>query len=302
MTKKTFTALIPIILWSTAFAGVKIGLAYAAPLFFAGLRFMISGLLVLIYLRDVRGFFDHTRTHWRTIIQTAILQTGLFYALYYLGIDRVPASVAAVVMGSGPLYTALMAHLFLKQDKLTIRKMITIITSLLGIILLAADRDPGTFAGRREIFGIILLSTGCISESLAQTLIKRSNCDPLPLNAAQIFLGGLMLTTLSLFTEGSHRLIGLPAPFWFSLVWLSFVSAAAFSIWYTLLRDPEVRLSELNLLKFLNPILGALISWAILSSDTPNLSTILGMVIISLSVFSYHRSAVRPIPPAEPSK
>lgn len=289
MTKKNLAALIPIILWSTAFAGVKIGLDYATPLFFAGLRFMVSGVLVLIYMHDLRSFLAHTRKHWRVIIRTAFLQTGLFYTLYYLGIDRVPASVAAVVMGSGPLYTALTAHLLLKQDRLTIRKAITIIASLLGIILLAADRDPGTIAGRREILGIILLSAGCISEALAQTLIKRSDCDPLPLNAAQIFVGGLILMVLSLFTEGPQQLTGLPAPFWLSLAWLSFVSAAAFSIWFTLIRDPEVRVSELNLLKFLNPILGALISWALLSTDSPDLSTILGMVIISLSVFSYHR-------------
>ncbi|RLD64942.1 MAG: EamA/RhaT family transporter, partial [Bacteroidetes bacterium] len=39
-------AIISCLLWSTAFAGVKIGLEYATPLQFAGTRFFIAGLLV----------------------------------------------------------------------------------------------------------------------------------------------------------------------------------------------------------------------------------------------------------------
>ncbi|NQT58932.1 MAG: DMT family transporter [Bacteroidetes bacterium] len=282
-------SLIPIILWSTAFLGVKTGLQYASPFFFAGTRFMLSGVLLLFFIRDIRGVISHTKTHWMLVLKTAILQTTLFYGLYYAGIDRVPASIAAIIIGAIPLFSAVASHLFLKNDSLNMRKIISLFVAIGGIVLISLSRDPMTKTGLREIFGISLLLTACLSEAVLQVVLKRNSkpYDPLKLNAVQIFIGGFILFLISLPVEGvpSFR---QPGTFYLSLVWLSIVSAVAFSIWYELLQKPEVKISELNMMKFLNPVIGAGLSWIFMRNDSPDIYSITGMLIISCSVIFFY--------------
>jgi drug/metabolite transporter (DMT)-like permease len=282
-------ALLPIILWSTAFIGVKIGLQYASPFFFAGIRFMLSGVLLLFFIRDIRGVISHTKTHWLLVLKTAILQTALFYGLYYSGISRVPASIAAIIIGAIPLFSAVTSHLFLKNDALNIRKVTSLAVAIGGIILISLSRDPLTETGLREIIGIILLLGASLSEAFLQVILKKNvePFDPLKLNAVQIFIGGCILFLISLIVEGAPS-FRQPGTFYVSLIWLSIVSAVAFSVWYALLQKPEVKVSELNMMKFLNPVLGAVISWTFMRNDTPDIYSVAGMLIISLSVLFFY--------------
>lgn len=291
--KKTYlTALVPVFLWSTAFIGVKYGLDYFTPLSFAGTRFMLSGILLAIFIRDPKGLLRHTVTHWKLVLKTSFLQTAFFYALYYTGINKIPASIAAIIVGGIPLFSSLTAHFFLHDDHLNKRKIISILAALSGVILISISRDPATEQGRTEIVGILLLVTACISEAFLQVILKKNRqpYDPMKLNSAQIFIGGLALFLASIPLEGLPE-FKQPGLFYGALLWLSFLSAAAFSIWYALLQRPEVKISELNMMKFLNPVLGAILSWIILAGDSPEFFSIIGMIIISGSVLFFYRKS-----------
>ena len=124
---------------------------------------------------------------------------------------------------------------------------------------------------------------------MLQVVLKKNTVpyDPMKLNAAQIFIGGSTLFLISIPTEGLMS-FALPASFYISLLWLSLVSAVGFSIWYSLIQRSEVRVSELNMLKFLNPVLGAGLSWSVMAQDSPDLYTILGMIIISAAVLFFY--------------
>ncbi len=280
-------ALIAILLWSTAFAGVKIGLQYAEPFFFAGARFMLAGLLIIPFTGRGKGYFRFFRKNWKVIIPIALLQTGIFYGLYFHGIDRVPAAVGAVVMGSEPLFIALTAHMLTHDDKFTLRKIISISGAVIGVLLLSLQRDFGDAAGLRELTGIGMLLLTCFVGSFGQVLVKKRSLDPLYLNSQQIFIGGFILMFFSLIS-GEKLPAQAPPSFLFALLWLSFVSAFAFSIWYILLKRQEVKVSELNLYKFVVPVAGAIFSWILIPSDKPDLITVIGMLIISISIILFY--------------
>ncbi len=289
MKKIYLLALIPVALWSTAFVGVKSGLAYATPFAFAGIRFMLAGILLAILINNPKELFNHTRTHWKLVLKTSVLQTSLFYALYYYGIDQIPASIAAIIVGTIPLFSAVSAHIFLHDEKLNVRKVLSLIAAVAGIILISVSRNSAPESSDFKIIGVILLLIAAVSESLLQVVLKKNVTpyDPMKLNSAQIFIGGATLFIISIPTEGLMS-FNLPAPFYISLLWLSLVSATAFSIWYGLLQKPEVKVSNLNMLKFLNPMLGAGLSWIIMANDSPDLFSIVGMIIISLAVLLFY--------------
>jgi drug/metabolite transporter (DMT)-like permease len=84
-----------------------------------------------------------------------------------------------------------------------------------------------------------------------------------------------------------------PWPYFASLGWLAFLSAAAFSIWFVLLRRPGVRVSELNLWKFLIPLCGALLSWLLLPDESPGFWPVIGMVCIASAIVFFNLAGIR---------
>jgi drug/metabolite transporter (DMT)-like permease len=94
---------------------------------------------------------------------------------------------------------------------------------------------------------------------------------------------------LSIPVEGIHH-GPFPGRYWLILFWLSFMAAFAFSLWFKLLQRPGVKVSELNLWKFLIPVVGAILSWLLVPDEKPEWLTVSGMVIITVSLIMFYRS------------
>ena len=136
-----FWAIIACLLWSTAYAGIKLGLQYDTPLHFAGIRFIISGLMILPFTVRPSAYIKMIRENWKVVISVMVLQTLINYSLFYLGMDLVPGALGAVIVGSQPLVTAVVAAMMHEEEKLTRSKIITIIFGISGVILISAGRQ-----------------------------------------------------------------------------------------------------------------------------------------------------------------
>jgi drug/metabolite transporter (DMT)-like permease len=299
--KKTFlssTALLAVtacLLWSTAFVGVKIGLQFCGPLAFAGLRFMLSGILLVPFWWRRPPAFHAVRDHAGLILLVACFQTFTLYGLFYFGMTLVPGALAAMVIGASPLVSAVLAHYFMTGDRMTALKAASIVLGLTGVAILSISRLPwASPAGLTELAGIGILLLSNFSGALGNIIVARHRSDlsPVFLNSAQIFLGGLTLWVVSLPLEGPMA-FQMPWAFWASLLWLAFLSAAAFSIWFILLRRPSVRVSELNLWKFLIPVCGAVLSWMLLPNEAPSFWTLSGMACIAAAIVLFNGPALR---------
>ena len=62
--------------------------------------------------------------------------------------------------------------------------------------------------------------------------------------------------------------------------------------WYSLLARPEVKVSELNMWKFIMPIFGTFISWVMIESDKPNVYSVTGVVVLTISLILFYRTAL----------
>jgi drug/metabolite transporter (DMT)-like permease len=82
-----------------------------------------------------------------------------------------------------------------------------------------------------------------------------------------------------------------PPEYFIAVCWLSFLSATAVSIWNTLLQRPEVKVSELNIWKFLIPVSGAILSWMILPNESPDFVSVSGMCLVGASLLVLSFSA-----------
>jgi drug/metabolite transporter (DMT)-like permease len=279
-------------LWSTAFAVVKIGFKYVpAPLTFAGMRFTLAGILLIPFCWR-RNILTLLATHRKVITYVALLNVGIGYAFYYIAMKYVSGATAAIVIGTGPLITAVMSHFILDNDRMDRMKFFSILLGIGGVSIIMFNTKPITPLGRKEFMGILLLLVNSTLSSYANIKVAqiKGGIDGRFLTSNQMLWGGSMLLIMgNIFEKGYEvNLSNLPFKFYISLLWLAFVSAAAFSLWFVAIQMEEIKVSELNMLKFIIPVLGAVISWTMLPEESPNASSLIGMFLVFSSLVVYN--------------
>lgn len=279
-------AIITCLMWSTAYPFIKVGLQYSTPLHFAGTRFILSGLMILPFTVRPREYIRMIMENRSLAIWVTILQTLINYVLFYIGMDRVPGALGAVIVGSQPFVTAIVSRMMIREERFTRAKVITIFLGLAGIVLVSAGRQGFHFGLPGEIAGIIMIFIANISTATSNVLVSKNgkSMDPLVLSSFSLFTGGLIMFFISFGFEEVPSRPDFPLNYWLVLLWLSFMSAFTFSKWYVLLKRPEVKVSELNLWKFIIPVFGAILSWIIVPGENADWVTVAGMVIISFSL------------------
>lgn len=280
-----FLAVVACWLWSTAFAGVKIGLKYQPPLQFAAVRFFISGMLLLAWYGKPAQFAAEIKKNLKFVLIVAFLQIFVQYAFFYTGLSLIPAALGAMIVGSSPLFIAVVAHFMVPNDKFTPMKLASILAGVAGIAVITMGRSAIVLKNHLEWVGIGLLILNNIMTGYANVLISRdkSGISPVALSSASLITGSLLLFGMSLPIEGIH-FSNLPPAYFYALAWLGFLSAAAYTIWYSLLKRPGVKVSNLNTWKFLIPVSGAVLSWLIVPGESPDLFSVVGMGIIAVAL------------------
>jgi drug/metabolite transporter (DMT)-like permease len=286
-----FWAIVACLLWSTAAAGIKLGLRYDTPFHFAGIRFIISGLMILPFTVKPAAYIKTVIENWKVVVLVIIFSILINYIFFYQGINLVPGALAAVIVGSQPLTAAVVAAILIKDDKLTRKKIITIIFGIAGVILISAGRQAFKFGPVVELIGVFLILVASVASAISNVLIsiRTKGVNPLVLSSFSLFVGGVFIYLLSIPIEGPSDYI-FPTEYWLILLWLSFMSAFAFSLWFKLLQRPGVKVSELNLWKFIIPVSGAILSWLLVPGESPEWLTVSGMIIIAASLILLYLS------------
>ena len=290
----TFLAVIACLLWSSAFVGVKIGLKYHSPLQFAGIRFVISGLMLIPVVYDFSRFRKEVSENFGYVCLIAFLQVILQYSLFYLGVSMVPASISAMIIGSSPLFVALVAHFSISGDRMDWYKTGSILLGILGVAVITLGRNSLPSGAQIAMTGVVLLLLNNLASGITNVVVarKRQTISPIILTSSSLFIGGLSLFVISIPIEGLHYMV-FPFEYYVALGWLSFLSAAAITIWFTLLRRPTVKVSELNIWKFLIPVSGAILSWLILPDELPDVVSVSGMIMIASSLLILNLQSLR---------
>ena len=141
-TSRTFLALaFTLVVWASAFAGIRAGLRAYSPANLAILRFLVASVVLGIYagiahfrrpaMRDIPGL----------VLTGAIGITFYNIALNY-GETHVTAGAASLLIASTPIWTALAARFWLRE-KLTAIGWCGVFISFLGVALISSGEGAG---------------------------------------------------------------------------------------------------------------------------------------------------------------
>ena len=303
LTKKA--AVIPLtmlccLLWGSAFPCIKLGYGYsgigsddtASQILYAGLRFALAGVLALIIgSLTARKPLIPRKKAVPKIVMLSLFQTILQYTFFYIGLARSTGMKSSVITASNVFLSILVASLIFRTEKLTFRKILGCTAGFSGVVLINLSGIGGGFRLTGE--GFVFLSA--LSYAFSAALIKRFSAeeDPVMLSGWQFIIGGTFMTVLGLVLGGRIGTVDLRGAA--MLVYLAIVSAAAFSIWGTLLKHNPV--SMISVFGFMNPVFGVILSFLLLSerSEAGPLRVVaaLGLVALGIVIVNYTPKIMR---------
>jgi len=279
-------------LWSSAYPCIKIGFRLfridsSIPqnlILFAGMRFVISGLLVILFASISRKKPLKLKTEAiGRIAVLSVFQTILQYTFFYIGLSNTTGVKASIITGSNVFLVIIVTSLIFKEEKYTLKKFVGSIIGFAGVIIvnLKGNCIGSTFSIMGD--GFVFFASICYAFSSAFLKKYSEKDDTIMLSAYQFVLGGIVLIVVGLMSGGRVTYFSLKALF--MLIYLGFLSAAAYSIWSTLLAYNDV--SRVALFGFSVPVFGVMFSRLFLpnESSTIGMNIFLALMLVCAGIF-----------------
>ena len=297
------------LLWGSAFPCVKIGYSLfhiagtdtAGQLLFAGCRFSIAGILILIFAflynlipaahADTADKITPPKTNliprnfttWKQIIILSLFQTIAQYFFFYIGLAHTSGVKASIIEGTNVFVAILTASLIFHQEKLTSKKISGCLIGFIGVVIINLGDGGINMSFQLNGEGFIFISTIAYAFScvIMKNFSKHSN--PVLLSGWQFFFGGLVLMAAGLFLGGTLRLSTMPQTG--MLLYLAFISAGAYTLWSILLKYNPV--SSVSVYGFMNPVFGVILSYVLLkdSSQALGIQSILALLLVCAGIY-----------------
>ena len=257
-------ALTAAIAWGWAYPLIKLGFGEfgitqemtGSKMLFAGIRFAISGVIVLILARGKGKSFGVVRpVNWWYLLVFALLNTTLHYAFFYIRLSHSEGARAAILNSMGVFLLVLLACLFYKSDKLTMRKIIGCVIGFVGILILnLGGGESGHFTWLGD--GMIILNALCSASAGLMTRGLRTRVDVFVGTGYSLGIGGVLLIVPGLLLGGT-----LPQVTGMGIVILGLligISTMGFALYNKLLSCNPV--GKVAIFNSLIPVVGAITS------------------------------------------
>jgi len=273
--------------WGSTFLAIRIGVREVPPFLLAGLRFLIAGAALYLWMR-AGGTPSPAPREWRSAWLLAVLMFVLDYGLLFWAEQRVLSGIAAVMMATTPVFMALGEVFFLRTQRLTLRLAFALLVGIAGVAVLVGYSPLGRLHSGAPIdaASALALIVACISWSAASLLSRNM---PLPAakamsSGAQMLAGGaLLLVTSALLGEfrGFHpQAVSRGA--WVALAYLIVAgSIVAFTAYIWLLHHESP--TKVGTYAYVNPVVAVLIGY-FLGGESIGLRTIMGTLLVLVSV------------------
>jgi drug/metabolite transporter (DMT)-like permease len=160
------------IIWALNFSVVKVSLQEIDSLSFNALRYILAAGL-LAYTARARGYsLKVDREDFWPLVGIALVGNVLYQLFFIIGVDYTYSANAAVILGTIPVWVALLSHLF-TDEKLTRYKSIGIGLAFTGIVLIVTGSKAGISIASKTFLGDVIILCAAISWGIYTILAKR---------------------------------------------------------------------------------------------------------------------------------
>ena len=272
-----------VLIWSTGFIVAKFGLPYAPPLTFLVIRYVLSIVCFLIWIRLARAPWPREPRQWLHLAVAGLLMHAVYLGGVWMAVKGgMGSGLAALIVGLQPVLTALwisgtgsaQAH-----NRVTSRQWMGLVLGLGGLLLVVSRK----FGNGSEA---TVLTLACAVSALigitAGTLYQKRFMKPTDVRTANVIqLGAALLVTLPLALFETEAIVWngefLGAMAWSVLA----LTLGGSSLLYLLIQRGAA--TSVTSLLYLVPPTTALMAWA-LFGESITMTTVVGTVLTALGV------------------
>ena len=268
------------LLWSSAFAVAKIGMADSPPLLLLAMRFLGAGILIFGVAAIRRSLWDLSGREVVVFAVLGVVNQATFLGLGYVGMHSISSGLSALVISANPVLTAVLAAWFLNEP-MTWRKAAGLLLGVIGVAFVVESRIAG---GVDHSAGIAFTIAALFSLVAGTILFKKFA----PVhghwigNGVQNLSAGLTMLPFALTFEN----IGDIVPSWRLLAAVAyltlFVSVFAYLLWFHMLTVSGATVASSY--HFMMPPLGLLFGWLLLGEHVGR-TDVVGIVSIALGIY-----------------
>ncbi len=272
------------VLWGPSFLFIKVAVEDIPPFTLVLGRVGVAALLLYLVLRLRGRHLPKFGRIWRHFAVVGFFSNALPFVLFSWGEIHIASALAAILNGTTPLFTILLAHFFTTDDRLTPVKVGGTMLGFGGLSLLIA---PSLLEGvHATTWGLLAVTVAAASYGVAIVYTRQNlrGLPPLVGPTAQLTMASLYILPLSL---GLERPFSLPAPsIWAlgSLLSLSIIgTAVAFIIYYHVIEQTSA--TYVSMVTYLVPIIGVILGVVVLG-EQPGWNAYVGCALILLGVMT----------------
>ncbi len=272
-------------IWSSSFLWIKIAVQEVGPITLVAFRVLFGLLFGLAVIMIQRPKLPGTLREWTPVLLLGITNVAIPFFLISWGEQAIDSAVAAVLDATVPLFTIVIAHLALHDDKITFHKTLGLLVGFAGVIVLVS-RDFGGSTGSILGQGAVVVASMFYAGS---SVFARRTTENTPSILRSV--GPLVSSTAVMWLAAASVERPLIVPHipltWLALVWLGVLgSGFAFILNYYLIH--EIGPTRTTMVTYLFPLGGVVLGVGFLHEQL-NWQLLVGaaLIVASLAVANY---------------
>ncbi|MED2789801.1 EamA family transporter [Bacillus thuringiensis] len=288
-----FNYILVCIIFGTTFLTIKIGIeAGAPPLFSAGIRFFLAGIILMIIFKLKRKeIMPHIFS--KRIMYAGFCLTFMTFASLYWSEQYISSGLAAVLSATGPMMI-LLIQAKRNREKLQKEQLVALVIALIGVIFVSL---PGMHQQVSFIWSIacIVLVIGELFYGIGSIRSKEilsdlSNVSPFLINGIQMFYGGILLLIASIIVEQPNVTVLTSWSVQWPILYLIFIgSIGGHGLYYWLLSKTNPVFPSTWL--YVSPLIAIIVGYIILGEPL-NPTMGMGACFILIGVFLANRTTI----------
>jgi drug/metabolite transporter (DMT)-like permease len=273
------------IIWSSSFLWIKIAVQEMDPITLVAYRVLFGLLFGIIVVFIQRAKWPRTFKEWFPILLLGITNVAIPFFLISWGEQAIDSAVAAILDSTVPLFTIVIAHFILHDDKMTFPKVFGLLLGFAGVVILMS-KDIGASAGSLLGQGAVVLACAFYAGSVVYAR-KYTQDTPAIFRSVGPLISSTAIMWLATFAIASPVKVPQLSITWTALLWLGILgSGVAFIMNYYLIH--EIGPTRATMVTYIFPLGGVILGVLFLHEQlTWQLLTGATLIIVSLAVANW---------------
>ena len=267
-------------IWSSSFMWIKVAVQEIGPITLVAFRVLFGLLFGIVVVLIQRVRWPRTFKEWFPLLVLGITNIAVPFFLISWGEQSIDSAVAAILDATVPLFTILIAHYLLHDDKMTVPKVLGLLMGFAGVVILMS-KDIGASSG--SVMGQLAVVLASVFYA-GSAVYARKTTEALPgiLRSAGPLLPATLVMWLATFWVESPVEVPKLGITWIALLFLGILgSGVAFIMAYYLIH--EIGPTRTSMVTYLFP-LGGVILGVVFLEEQLSWQLVVGAAFIVLSL------------------